>query len=180
MIVQNAPSPNRNLAAAAAVRAESGAPRLLAEAGEALFKRLVHDHQQRLYRFVVKHIGWGTDAEDITQQAFVEAAQSYATFKGDSELSTWLYRNDPDGPVIVLAQVDEGTIQVTLTDHAPSFDPLQAAEPDTTLSIEERPIGGLGLLFVRRTADTVVWRPLDAGPPLMGNEVLFSKRFAPA
>lgn len=90
MIVQNAPSPNRNLAADA-VRAESGDPRLLAEAGEALFKRLVQDHQQRLYRFVVKHIGWGTDAEDITQQAFVEAAQSYATFKGDSELSTWLY-----------------------------------------------------------------------------------------
>jgi RNA polymerase sigma factor (sigma-70 family) len=58
---------------------------------DALFRKLVRDHQQRLYRFVVKHIGWGTDAEDITQQAFVEAAYSYATFKGESELSTWLY-----------------------------------------------------------------------------------------
>ena len=60
-------------------------------ADEALFRQLVHDHQHRLYRFVVKHIGWGTDAEDLTQQAFVEAAQSYASFKGASELSTWLY-----------------------------------------------------------------------------------------
>ncbi|MES2480748.1 MAG: RNA polymerase sigma factor [Pseudomonadota bacterium] len=62
-----------------------------APASEALFRQLVLDHRQRLYRFIVKHIGWGTDAEDLTQQAFVEAAQSYATFKGASELSTWLY-----------------------------------------------------------------------------------------
>lgn len=40
---------------------------------------------------MVKHVGWGSDAEDLTQQAFVEAAQSFTTFKGASELSTWLY-----------------------------------------------------------------------------------------
>ena len=62
-----------------------------APAPEALFKQLVHTHQKRLYRFVVKHIGWGSDAEDITQQAFVEAAAGYASFRGGSELSTWLY-----------------------------------------------------------------------------------------
>lgn len=56
-----------------------------------LFKQLVLEHRQRLYRFVVKHIGWATDAEDLTQQAFVEAAQSYSSFRGASELSTWLY-----------------------------------------------------------------------------------------
>ncbi|MEY4653630.1 MAG: hypothetical protein RI884_2211 [Pseudomonadota bacterium] len=65
--------------------------RQLSDSDEALFKQLVHSHHQRLYRFVVKHIGWSSDAEDITQQAFVEAAQSFATFKGQSELSTWLY-----------------------------------------------------------------------------------------
>lgn len=64
------------------------APRV---ADEGLFRQLVADHQHRLYRFIVKHIGWGTDAEDLTQQAFVEAAHSYATFRGASELSTWLY-----------------------------------------------------------------------------------------
>ncbi len=58
---------------------------------EALFRQLVNKHQQRLHRFVVKHIGWSTDAEDITQQAFMEAALNYATFKGESQLSTWLY-----------------------------------------------------------------------------------------
>ncbi len=65
--------------------------RLLSDEGELLFQQLVAKHQNRLYRFVVKHIGWGTDAEDLTQQAFVDAARSYSTFKGESELSTWLY-----------------------------------------------------------------------------------------
>jgi RNA polymerase sigma-70 factor (ECF subfamily) len=69
----------------------ASAARQLSEADEALFKQLVKVHQVRLYRFVVKHIGWSSDAEDLTQQAFVEAAHSFSTFKGQSELSTWLY-----------------------------------------------------------------------------------------
>lgn len=39
----------------------------------------------------MRKIGNGTDAEDLTQQAFVEAAKSYEKFLGGSELSTWLY-----------------------------------------------------------------------------------------
>jgi len=57
----------------------------------ALFHQLVQDHQKRLYRFIVKNIGHGCDAEDLAQQAFVEAAKAYETFRGASELSTWLY-----------------------------------------------------------------------------------------
>ncbi|MCF8161232.1 MAG: RNA polymerase sigma factor [Polaromonas sp.] len=58
---------------------------------EILFRDLVHAHQKRLYRFVLQKIGNGTDAEDITQQAFVEAASAYESYRGASELSTWLY-----------------------------------------------------------------------------------------
>ena len=56
-----------------------------------LFKGLVHQHQKRLYRFVLNKIGHSSDAEDLTQQAFVEAAKAYESFRGNSELSTWLY-----------------------------------------------------------------------------------------
>lgn len=64
----------------------------MAEAeADVTFRDLVQAHQTRLYRFVVKNIGHGTDAEDLTQQAFVEAAKAYESFRGASELSTWLY-----------------------------------------------------------------------------------------
>ena len=58
---------------------------------EQLFRDLVSRHQRRLYNFVLKNIGNPSDAEEIAQQAFVEAAASLRTFRGESELSSWLY-----------------------------------------------------------------------------------------
>lgn len=60
-------------------------------ARDALFRSLVQAHGTRLHRFVIKNIGNCSDAEDLAQQAFVEAVRSYRSFKGESELSTWLY-----------------------------------------------------------------------------------------
>jgi len=56
-----------------------------------LFHQLVMQHRVRLQRFVVHHIGHHDDADDIAQHAFLEAARSIGRFRGDSELSTWLY-----------------------------------------------------------------------------------------
>jgi len=56
-----------------------------------VFRELVSQHKERLYRFVLKHIGHATDAEDLAQQAFAEAARTFETFRGESQLSTWLY-----------------------------------------------------------------------------------------
>lgn len=58
---------------------------------DTLFRTLVQAHGVRLHRFIIKNIGNSTDAEDLAQQAFLEAVRSYETFKGQSELSTWLY-----------------------------------------------------------------------------------------
>lgn len=58
---------------------------------DALFRSLVEAHGTRLHRFIIKNIGNTTDAEDLAQQAFLEAVRSYETFRGQSELSTWLY-----------------------------------------------------------------------------------------
>lgn len=60
-------------------------------ATDLVFNQLVADHQDRLYRFVLRRIGDATEAEDIAQQAFVEAALGYAEWRGESQLSTWLY-----------------------------------------------------------------------------------------
>ncbi len=58
---------------------------------ELLFRELIEQHQRRLYRFVIKYIDHPDDAADITQQAFVEAARTISSFRGDSKLSTWLF-----------------------------------------------------------------------------------------
>lgn len=58
---------------------------------EYLLHDLVREYTPRLQRFIIKHIGNTTEAEDLTQQAFVEAARSYRSFRGESQLPSWLY-----------------------------------------------------------------------------------------
>lgn len=48
-----------------------------------------------------------------------------------------------------------------ITDSGKEFDPTAAAEPDITLSAEERPIGGLGIFLIRRIMDSVEYRRED-------------------
>lgn len=63
----------------------------LAGNGDA-FGRLVRRHQDRLYNAVYRVLDHPDDAQDVVQEAFVHAYQSLASFKGDSEFFTWLYR----------------------------------------------------------------------------------------
>ncbi len=60
-------------------------------APEAVFRQLVTDYGKPLYYFILRRVRHEADAEDLAQQAFVEAAASYARFRGEAELSTWLF-----------------------------------------------------------------------------------------
>ena len=51
--------------------------------------------------------------------------------------------------------------EVVVSDDGPEFDPLAEAAPDTTLGVEERPIGGLGIALVRKLMDDVSYERRD-------------------
>lgn len=60
----------------------------------------------------------------------------------------------PDaGLVTVEVELDQERLTVTFTDDGPPFNPFVQGAPDTTLSVEERPIGGLGIHLVGRLVD---------------------------
>lgn len=59
------------------------------------------------------------------------------------------------GSLGVEFDVDQSRLTVTLVDDGPEFDPFLEAEPDTSLSVEDRPIGGLGIHLVRKLMDEV-------------------------
>lgn len=65
------------------------------------------------------------------------------------------------GSITVEVELDQERLTVTLTDDGPPFDPFGPAAPDTTLSVEERPIGGLGIHLVRRLVDEVSYHRRD-------------------
>jgi anti-sigma regulatory factor (Ser/Thr protein kinase) len=56
---------------------------------------------------------------------------------------------------------DNGTVSITLEDEGIPFDPLEHEDPDVTLSIDEREIGGLGIFMVKRTMDDVLYEYRD-------------------
>ena len=56
------------------------------------FKTLMEKYQLQVFRTVMGFVHSKEDAEDITQDVFVKVYQSLASFKGESEFSTWLYR----------------------------------------------------------------------------------------
>jgi RNA polymerase sigma-70 factor (ECF subfamily) len=70
-------------------RAEAPSPSLVDK--EALFRNLIKEYGASLYYFVLKRVGHADDAADIAQQAFVEAACSFTSFRGEAELSTWVF-----------------------------------------------------------------------------------------
>ncbi len=87
------------------------------------------------------------------------------------------YLEAADGEIVVEAHTHDARVEVTLTDHAPAFNPLLVPKPDTSLPLEARPLGGLGLLFVRSTADELRYQLLDAGTPQPRNWLQFGLNF---
>ncbi len=60
-----------------------------------------------------------------------------------------------DGKVTIDVELRPDRLTVTLVDNGQPFDPFGRAAPDTTLSVQERPIGGLGIHLVRQLVDEV-------------------------
>ncbi len=61
------------------------------------------------------------------------------------------------GIVTVCAEVTDNPLAVVITfiDNGTPYDPLAKADPDTTLSVEERDVGGLGIYMVKKTMDDI-------------------------
>ena len=59
------------------------------------------------------------------------------------------------GDVVVDIEADDSTIRFIITDSGADFDPTKVSKADTTLSVDERPIGGLGVFLVRNLMDSI-------------------------
>ena len=65
------------------------------------------------------------------------------------------------GDAVILAGVDDNMFFVTFSDSGMPYNPLEKEDPDTTLDVEERPIGGLGIYMVKKSMDKVEYEHKD-------------------
>lgn len=56
------------------------------------FATLFNAHKAKIYSVCLRMTNNTAEAEDLTQDAFLQVFRKLATFRGDSALSTWLYR----------------------------------------------------------------------------------------
>jgi RNA polymerase sigma-70 factor (ECF subfamily) len=66
--------------------------RLAQQGDSAAFETIYHLHSRRVYALCLRMIGDPVEAEDLTQEAFLQLFRKIHTFRGESAFSSWLYR----------------------------------------------------------------------------------------
>lgn len=64
----------------------------LRQRDEQAFNELVLAFEERVFRLVWRMVGRRDEAEDMTQEVFVQVFKAIDQFRGDSKLGTWIYR----------------------------------------------------------------------------------------
>lgn len=73
----------------------------------------------------------------------------------------YAYPGQEGMPVTLGADILDGSIRFVIDDAGVPFDPTQKEDPDLTLSAEERPIGGLGIMLVRQFMQEISYEYKD-------------------
>ncbi len=73
------------------------------------------------------------------------------------------------GSATVRLEVEQEPLAVIITfiDNGKPFNPLEKADPDVTLSAEERTVGGLGIFLVKKTMDMIEYEYREGHNVLM-------------
>jgi RNA polymerase sigma-70 factor, ECF subfamily len=71
---------------------ETEAIQLAQKGNAAAFERIFRLHNRRVYALCLRMVRNTSEAEDLTQEAFLQLFRKIQTFRGESALSTWLHR----------------------------------------------------------------------------------------
>jgi RNA polymerase sigma-70 factor (ECF subfamily) len=88
------------------------------------FAQLYSLHKRRIYSLCLRMVGNIAEAEDLTQEAFLQLHRKIATFRGDSAFSTWLHRLAIN---VVLMQLRKKGLALTSLDEAMEPSPEERA-----------------------------------------------------
>lgn len=73
----------------------------------------------------------------------------------------YAYPKDEDHEIELIASCEDNQLTFEIIDSGEEFDPTLQPDADTTLSLEERPVGGLGIFLIRRLMQKVVYSRID-------------------
>jgi RNA polymerase sigma-70 factor (ECF subfamily) len=125
---------------------------------ERAFSQLVRLYERRVFALVLRMLGNRAEAEELSQEVFVQVFKAIGNFRGDSKLSTWLYRI-----AINLCKNRSKYLKVRHTDEQDALDdiaeraPLGAARGSNVAQVE-RPDEALAGKQVERIVQEAIVR----------------------
>ena len=71
----------------------------------------------------------------------------------------YAYSSGPSGWIELTCKSEpSGSLQLEIRDQGEPFNPLERTDPDLEAGLMERPVGGLGIFFIKKLTDTISWR----------------------
>jgi RNA polymerase sigma-70 factor (ECF subfamily) len=126
-----------------------------AQQGDAgAFERIYTLHNRRVYALCLRMVGNTAEAEDLTQEAFLQLFRKIATFRGESAFSTWLHRLSVN---VVLMRLRRKTLAETSLD--------ETTDPDDETSGPRKDIGGPDLRLSGSVDRVNLERAVEQLPP---------------
>ena len=103
--------------------------------------------------------------DEVCQELNFDASQTMqmnlAVEEAVVNVMNYAYPKGTEGDVTIDAIANNERLKFVITDSGVPFDPTAQGEADTTLSVEERPIGGLGIHLVRHYMDSINYERTD-------------------
>ena len=107
----------------------------LAQMGDAAaFERIFRKYGRRVYALCLRMVRNTTEAEDLTQETFLQLFRKIHTFRGESVFSTWLHRVSVN--VVLMRLRRKNLTEVPLESSSEEEDPYKTeiGAPDPVLS----------------------------------------------
>jgi sigma-B regulation protein RsbU (phosphoserine phosphatase) len=97
-------------------------------------------------------------AEEVGLDMSLTMSLNLAMEEAVVNVMDYAYPDDQKGNVDIEVTADQEWMTFVITDTGIAFDPTTKEDADTTLSAEERPIGGLGIFLVRQLMDDINYK----------------------
>jgi len=109
-----------------------------AKVGDAYaFEQLYGLHKRRVYSLCLRMTGNTAEAEDLTQEAFLQLYRKIGTFRGESAFSTWLHRLSVN--VVLMHLRKKGLPEVSLEE---TLEPQQEDGPKKDIGVRDNVLAG--------------------------------------
>ncbi len=133
---------------------EAEAIRLAQQGDAGAFERLYQLHNRRVYSLCLRMVNNTAEAEDLTQEAFLQLFRKIATFRGESAFSTWLHRLAVN--VVLMKLRRKSGTETSLE---------QVTEPDEESGSPRRDFGGPDIRLSGSIDRVNLQRAVDQLPP---------------